>query len=90
MADANGENAAKEIQKFFAVRIVDIMVFGMIDDQRLVVISGDTRKRYFFCLSMISCFFKAHPALYLSIDIPNMISPVDRPVSRLQSTFVTG
>ena len=48
MADAYGENAAKEIQEFFAVGIVDVMIFGMIDHQRLVIISGDTRKKIFF------------------------------------------
>ncbi len=42
MADADGENAAEEIQELFAVGIIDKMILGVIDDQRLVVISRDT------------------------------------------------
>ena len=48
MADANGENAAKKIQEFFAVGILNVVIFGVIHHQGLVVIGGDTGKKIFF------------------------------------------
>src|ERR687898_2062310 len=48
MTDPDGENTAEEIQEFFAVGIIDVVIFGMIDHQRLVIIGGDTRKKILF------------------------------------------
>jgi len=47
MADADGENAAEEIEIFLAVDIVNVVVFGVIHHQRLVVISGHTGEEIF-------------------------------------------
>ena len=44
MADADGQDAAEEIQEFLAVGVIDILILGMIDDQRLVIVSRDAAK----------------------------------------------
>jgi hypothetical protein len=44
MADADGEYAAEEIKELLAVGIVNEMVFGVIDNQRLIIVGGDARK----------------------------------------------
>ena len=41
MADTDREDAAEEIQIFFAVGIEHRMILGVVDDQRLVVVGRD-------------------------------------------------
>src|SRR6266542_2068869 len=50
MPDAHREDAAEEIQELLAVGIVNILIFGMIDDQRFVVIGCHAREQIFFLL----------------------------------------
>src|SRR4029453_5704202 len=45
VADADRENTAEEIEKLLAVGIVDVLIFGVIDYQRLVVIGRDAREK---------------------------------------------
>ena len=45
MADADREDAAEKVQILLAVGVVDVLILGMIDDQRLVVISRDAARK---------------------------------------------
>ena len=48
VAHAYRENAAEEIQKFFAISIVDVIVLRVIDNQRLVIVGRNAGKKIFF------------------------------------------
>jgi hypothetical protein len=48
MAHAHGQNAAEKIQKLLAVAVIDVLISGMIDDQRLIVVSRHAGKEIFF------------------------------------------
>jgi hypothetical protein len=50
MADADRNDAAEEIEILFSFAVVDVRAFGVIDDQRLVVIVRDAGKEKFLVL----------------------------------------
>ena len=45
MAHADGENAAEEVQILVAVRVPDELIFGMIQNQRLLEVMEDGREQ---------------------------------------------
>ena len=81
MPDANGENAAKEIQEFFAVGIINVVIFGVIDHQGLIIIGGDARKKIFFLL--------VDDLLFVQFVTPAPIVPNGIPFDILKA-YVTG
>src|SRR5581483_2912010 len=61
MANADRENAAEKIQEFLAVGVVDVLILGMIDHQRLVVISRDAGEKVL--LLLFDDFFLVHKSM---------------------------
>ncbi len=58
VADADRENAAEEVEELLAVGVVDVLVLGVVDDQRFVVIGRHARKK--ILLLLIDDFFFVH------------------------------
>ncbi len=50
VADADGENAAEEVEKLPPVGVINVLILRVVDHQRLVVISGHAREEIFFLL----------------------------------------